>query len=120
MIGDSLAYAHSGRAGDHVVQRFDVLYVDGGDYRDIVTEKFEDVFVAFAMLRPGNIGVGQLIDDANFRTTSDDAIEIHLLECYAAVFNPAHGDAFEAFRQGRGFGATVRFKHGYNYVDALP
>ena len=63
-VGDGFANDRAGGAGDGVVERLKVLDVDGGHDVDAGVEQFEHIFVALAVARAGNVGVGQLVDDA--------------------------------------------------------
>ena len=48
-IGNGFANLNTGRSRDHVIERFDVLDIDGRDDRDAVVEQFEDVLVTLFM-----------------------------------------------------------------------
>ena len=61
-VGDRLADPHAGQLGDLVVQRLQVLDVDGREDVDSGREHVGDVLVALRVLDAGSVGVGELVD----------------------------------------------------------
>ena len=48
-------------------------------------QQFEHVLIPLGVATPGDIGVGELVDQAQLRPASDDRLDVHLLEGGAAV-----------------------------------
>ena len=66
-VGDRLAHAHAAELGDLVVERLEVLDVDGGEHVDAGVEQVLDVLVALVVLEARRVGVRQLVDEAQLR-----------------------------------------------------
>ena len=64
-VRNRLADAHAGRGRDRVVQRLDVLDVDGRDDADARAQQVDDVFVPLLVGRARGVGVRQLVDDGD-------------------------------------------------------
>ena len=54
-VGNGLAHAHAGRTRHGVVERLEMLDVDGGEHADPRLQKVEHVFVALLVSRAGNV-----------------------------------------------------------------
>ncbi len=79
-------------AGDllhDVVERFQMLEVDGRYDVDAGIEDLLDVLPAFGMLRAGRIGVGQLVDQHEFGLAVQQSVDVHLFEGLAPVVDDA-------------------------------
>ena len=63
-VGDGLALLDPGDRLDHVVQRLEVLDVDGGDDVDARVEELVDVLPPLGVARARDVGVRQLVDEA--------------------------------------------------------
>ena len=61
-VGNGLALADPGDPLDDVVERVEVLDVDGGDDVDAGGEQLVDVLPPLVVARPGGVGVGELVD----------------------------------------------------------
>ncbi len=95
-IGHGFAHAHMRDLGDHVVEAFDVLDVDGGVDVDAARQQLLDVEIALGMTAARRIGVRQFIDQDDLRPARDHRIEVHLLENLVAVFEPFARNDLEA------------------------
>jgi hypothetical protein len=62
LIGHGLPLGHAGDLPHHVVERLQVLDAQVRDHRDPGVEDFPDVLPAPGVLRPGDVGVRQLVD----------------------------------------------------------
>ena len=80
LVGDRLPLLDAGDALDDVVERLEVLDVDGGDDVDAGVEQLLDVLPALLVARAGDVGVGQLVDEDDLRAAGQDGVEVHLLE----------------------------------------
>src|SRR6266481_4990912 len=79
-----------GDAGDGAYDRrnaFDVLDVECRDHIDSCGQEFLYVLVTFAVLAPGDIRVGQFVDQNHLRAARENGVDIHLFEDRALVFN---------------------------------
>lgn len=112
-VGDGFADLGAGDLADGVGPAFKVLDVDGGEDVDAGVEDLTDVLPAFGMAGAGGVGVGELVDEDEGGPAGEDAVEVHLAECDAAVVVLASGNGFETGGEGVGFGAAV----GFNVAD---
>ena len=79
-VGDRLALAHAGDALDHVVDRLEVLDVDGGDDVDAGVEQVAHVLPPLGVPRSGDVRVGQLVDEGDLGAAGEHGVEVHLLD----------------------------------------
>ncbi len=80
LVRDGLALGDAGDLPDDVVQRFQVLDVDGGDDVDPGGEQFLDVLPALGVPAAGDVGVRQLVHQDDGRAAGERGVEVHLLE----------------------------------------
>ena len=66
-VGHGFTHADAGHAADGVVERLEVLDVDRGEHADAGIEKLEDVLIALFVRAARDVGVGELVDDAELR-----------------------------------------------------
>src|SRR5262245_9807985 len=118
-VGNRLPHLDAGDARHHVVERFDVLDVDGRDDRNARVEQFYNVFVSLVMFRAGDVRMRQLINDGYLGPAGDDRVDVHFPERDPAVLDLAHGRAFQVADQRFGLGAPVRLHERHDYVYAL-
>ena len=64
-VGHRLALADPGDPFDDVVERLEVLDVNGGDDVDAGGEELVDVLVALGVARARRVGVGELVDETS-------------------------------------------------------
>ena len=72
LVGDRLAHGHAGQLGDAVVERLEVLHVDGRDHVDPGVQDVLDVLVALVVLDAGDVRVRELVDQADLRRAAQD------------------------------------------------
>ena len=118
-FGHRLADADAGDLRDHVVEALDVLDVDGGVDVDPGGQQLLDVEVALGMAAFGRVGVGEFVDEDEFRVAGEDGVEIHLLEHPALVVDLAPRDHLEAAHQRLRLGAAVGLDDADHDVDAV-
>src|SRR4029453_888803 len=70
-----------------VVEGFEMLDVDGGEYADACLQEVEHVLVALLVFRPWNVRVREFIDQADFGLPSNNGIHVHLFQHDIAVFD---------------------------------
>ena len=99
-VGHRLAHLDAGQLGHLVVERLEVLDVDGREDVDPGGEHVGDVLVALGVLEPGRVGVRELVDQAQLRAAGEDARQVHLLELHAAVGDAPARRAARARRPG--------------------
>ena len=80
LVGDRLALGDPGDALDDVVQRLEVLDVDGRDHVDSRVEDIVDVLPALVVARAGHIRVRELVDQRDLWLAGQDRVDVHLLE----------------------------------------
>ena len=66
-VGERLAHAHAGELGDLVVERLEVLDVDGREHVDAGGEHVGDVLVALGVLGARRVRVRELVDQRELR-----------------------------------------------------
>ena len=79
-VGDGLALDDAGDPLDDVVDRLEVLDVDGGDDVDAGVEQLLDVLPALLVPGARDVGVGQLVDQRDLGLPGEDGVDVHLLE----------------------------------------
>ena len=94
-VGHGLANLDARGARDGVVERFEVLDVDGGDDGDARIEQREHILIAFGVRRAGSVGMGEFVDDRDRGPAGEHGVEVHLCERHAAIRNLLHRQAFE-------------------------
>ena len=109
-VGEGLAHPHPGQLGHAVVERLQVLDVDGGEHVDTGVEHVVDVLVALAVLEPRRVGMGQLVDQAQLWSALEDRGQVHLVDLGAAVLDLSARQALQALRLCLGLGARVRLE----------
>ena len=93
VVRDRLPLADARDPLDDVVQRFEVLDVDGRDDVDAGVEQLVDVRPALLVARTRRIAVGQLVDEDEVGMAAQDGVHVHLGELAAAVLDrPARHD----------------------------
>ena len=110
-VRERLAHAHAGQLGDLVVQRLEVLDVDGGEHVDPGLEQVRDVLVALAVLDARRVGVRELVDEAQLGRPRQQPGEIHLAHRVAAVVDDAEGLDLEPLCLRRRLRPPVRLEH---------
>ncbi|MBT1174094.1 hypothetical protein JS530_00935 [Bifidobacterium sp. LC6] len=119
LVRHGLLLRAAGDLAHHVIERFDVLHVDGGDHVDAGIEQVQDILPALLVHRSGRVGVGELVDERHLRMPFDDLEQVHLLEPHATVAQPAPRHHLEPFGGlGRG-GAPVGLQQGDDHVLAV-
>ncbi len=78
LVGDRLPLAHARDALDDVVERLEVLDVDGRHDVDAGVEQGLHVPPALVVEAAGRVGVGQLVDQRDVRAAGEDGVEVHL------------------------------------------
>ena len=79
-VGDGLPLRDAGDLLDHVVDRLQVLDVDGGDDVDAGGQQLLDVLPALGVAGPGDVGVGELVDQRHLRPAGQHRVDVHLGE----------------------------------------
>jgi hypothetical protein len=115
-----LADAHMGDLGDHIVEAFDVLDVDGGVDVDAVRHQLFDVEIALGMPAAGCVGMGELVDQNDLRPAGDDGVEIHLVEPLPLVGHAPARDDLKPLQQRLGLRAAMGFHHADHDIVAVP
>ena len=72
------------------------------------------------MARAGGVGVGEFVDQRDFRVAGEKAVEVELGEFGAAVKQIFAGDHLQPLEQGFGFHATVSLHDPGHDIGALP
>ena len=118
VVRDRLALLDAGDALDHVVERLEVLDVDGRDHVDPGVEQLVHVLPALLVPRARHVGVGQLVDEGDGGVAGEDGVDVHLLELGLAVLHgPARND-LEIAELLLGARAAVRLDVAHDDVGA--
>ena len=110
-VRDRLALDRAGDLVDDVVERLEVLDVDGGDHVDAGVEHLLDVLPALLVLGPRDVGVRVLVDEGHVRSASQYGSEIHLQQRRAAVLDRSPGHDLQALQLCGGLRPPVRLDH---------
>ncbi len=84
-IRHGLALHDAGDLLDHVVERLDVLHVDGRDDVDAGIQDLGDVLPALLVARAGRVRVGELVDERDRGGPLEHGLEVHLAQLDAAM-----------------------------------
>ena len=96
-----------------------MLHVERGPDVDARVEQFLDVLPTFGMPAVGRVGVGEFVDDDQFRATAQRGFEIELLDPRALDIDDAARQNFEIADQRLRLGAAMRFDDADDDVAAL-
>ncbi len=86
-VGDRLLLLDAGDLLDDVVDRVEVLDIQGRDHRDPGLEQRLHVLPALLVARSRDVRMRELVDEGHVGQTREDRVEIHLLEGGAAVLD---------------------------------
>jgi hypothetical protein len=117
-VGHGLPLRHAGDLLDHVVERLEVLDVDGGDDVDARPQQLLHVLPALLVGRAGHVGVRQFVHECDLRLAGEHRGEVHLLERGAAIGQRGPGDHLQAVDQRGGLRAAVCLHEGDDHVGA--
>ena len=92
----------AGDTADHVVQRFQMLHVDGGVDVDAGGEQFLHILPAFGMTRTGGVGMRQLVHQQQSRLARQRRVQVELLEQVALVGDFPRREHFQPPQECRG------------------
>ena len=95
LVRDRLSLRDAGDLLDHVVERLEMLDVEVGDDVDPRVEQLLDVLPALLVAAARHVGVRELVDERQLRTTREERVEVHLLEGRVAVGDGRAGDDLE-------------------------
>ncbi len=109
-VRHGLPHPHPGQLRHPVVERLEVLDVEGRVNVDPGRQHVSDVLVALAVLESRRVAVGKLVDQRQLRVASQDPRQVHLLDLDLAVGNPAPGDDLQPDGLVAGLLAFVRLQ----------
>ncbi len=107
LVGDGLALRHAGDLLDDVVERLQMLHVDGREDVDPGREQLLDVLPALGVAAARDVGVGEFVDDGDLGAPGDHRVHVHLGEPSTAVGTFGADDHLDALQLGLGVGAAV-------------
>ncbi|MNM69074.1 hypothetical protein D3C81_806600 [compost metagenome] len=119
VIGHGFTYPYPGHAADHVVQAFQMLYVDGGQHVDTGIQQLFDILPALRMARAMGVAVRQLVHQDQCRVASQCSVEIKLLYHSAAILNALLRQQIQPAQQRGGFAAAMGFHYADQHVQPL-
>ncbi len=106
-IGNRLVLQYPGDLFDHIVERLDVLDVDGRHDIDPCIEHPLDILPPLLVDGAGCVGVRELVDQRELGAAREHGIQVELGELDAAVADDMPGDDLQAVEESRGGGAVV-------------
>src|SRR6202521_1923479 len=86
-VGNGLAHGDAGDGAYDGRNAFDVLDVECRHHIDFCSQEFLYVLVTLAVLAPGDIRVGQFVDQDHLRAARENGLDVHLFEDRAFVFD---------------------------------
>ncbi len=107
-VGDGLLLLDAGDLLDDVVQRLEVLDVEGADDRDARVEQLLDVLPALLVSRARRVRVRELVDERDLWAPGENGIDVHLLERRPAVLDSFARHDLEVADLLGGFRPAVR------------
>ena len=118
LVGDGLALQHAGDALHDVVQRLQVLDVDGGDDVDAGVQQLLHVLPALLVAGSRHVRVRQLIDQHHLGRAGKDGVHVHLLELRPAILHVPAGHGLQIAELLHGERAAVRLDEADDDVGA--
>ncbi len=118
LVGDGLALRHAGDLLHHVVERLQVLDVDGGDHVDAGGEEFLDVLPALGVPPAGDVGVGEFVDQGEFGSAAQQRVQVEFGELGAAVAPHGARELLQAVEQAGGARPVVGLQQADHHVGA--
>ena len=95
LVGNRFALLHGRDLLDDVIERLEVLDVQGRDDADPGLEQLLDVLPALLVARAGHVGVRELVDERDLRPPGEHGIDVRLLELPVPVAELSARDEFE-------------------------
>ncbi len=117
-VRDALVDGAAGDGGDSVRDRLQVLDVAGADDVDPGRAHLVHVLPALDVGRARSVGMRQLVDERDRRSSGDDAVDVHLLDDDAAILDTSARHDLEAVQQLRGPRAAVRLHESDDDIRA--
>ncbi len=118
-VGHRLAHPNAGHAADHVVQAFQMLYVDGCQHVDAGFQQLFHILPAFGVARAVRVAVRQLVHQHQRRMARQRGVEIEFMHQPAAMLDAFLRQQRQAVEQGGGLAAAVGFHHADQHVQPL-
>ena len=118
VVGHGLALADAGDPLHLVVDRLQVLDVDGGDDVDPGGAEVLDVGGALLVPAAGHVGVRELVDQHHGRLAGEDGVGVHLGEASCRGRGSPGGDDLQALELRGGVRAAVRLDVPHHDVGA--
>ena len=78
VVGDGVGLALAGDLGGDVAQRLHLVDVHGGDHVDAEVEQHDDLLPALGVHAAGRVGVGDVVDDHDRRSSPHRRLEVEL------------------------------------------
>jgi hypothetical protein len=101
-----------------VIEAFDVLDIHCGPHFDASVQQEFNVFPTLGANRARDVGMRQFVDQRDAWSASQYGLRVHLLKCFAAVFDLGMRHNLESLGLSNRVGARVRFKVGNDNVDS--
>jgi hypothetical protein len=118
VVGDGLALPDPRDLLGDVVERLEVLDVDGGDHLDAGLEQDLDVLPPLLVRAARDVGVGELVDQHDVGASLEDRLDVHLLLDGAAVGDLLARHDLEALELALGLRPAVRLDVADDQVGA--
>ena len=117
-VGHRFMLGDAGDLLDNVVDRLQMLDVDGGDDVDAGVEQIFDVLPALLVLRSWHVGVGEFVDKRHLRGTRNHRGGVHLGERRVPVGHRLARDDFQVLEQVLCARTFVAFDIANHHVGA--
>src|SRR5262249_15833249 len=101
-VRNRLAHADAGALPDLIVEALEVLHRHRRQHVDAVLNQDLYVLPPLEALRPGHVGVRELVDDRDLRMPPEDGVRVHLLELCATIVDDLPRNGFEALAERNG------------------
>ena len=96
LVGNRLALLDAGDLLDDVVQRLQVLNVEGRDDVDAGLEQLRDVLPALLVAGTWRVGVCELVDERDLRPPFEQGVDVHLLDRRPPILDRLAWNHFQA------------------------
>ena len=118
-IRNTLAHRYLCNGGHQVVQRFQMLHIDGGVYIDSGPQQLLNILIPFEVAASCGIAVCQLVHQNQLWVPFQCSIQVKLPKVDAAVFHLPGGQLFQSFQQSQCVRTGVSFDIANYHIYSL-
>ncbi|SVK53889.1 Uncharacterised protein [Acinetobacter baumannii] len=119
VVGHRFAHPYAGHTAHHVVQTFQMLYVDGSQHVDAGVQQLFHILPTFGVARTVGVAVRQFVHQDQRRMARQRGVEVEFMHQSPAMLDALLRQQRQAVEQGGGLAAAVGFHHADQHVQPL-